>query len=184
MGEVRLRDYDNSWYDPGRPVIPRLLWIVVCGIFFQTWFPWPSSLKCALLRLFGGTIGNRVVIKPRVTIKYPWNLVVGDDCWIGENAWLDSLARITLGHDVVLSQDCFIETGNHDWKKPTFDLVLKPVTLESGSWAAARSTLLPGARLATNAVLGAGSVLSGDTEPNGIYSGNPAKKISERQILG
>ncbi|MFL5319943.1 MAG: WcaF family extracellular polysaccharide biosynthesis acetyltransferase [Myxococcaceae bacterium] len=182
MAEVRLRDYDNSWYDPGRSVAVRVLWILVCGAFFQTWFPWPSSFKRALLRLFGGKIGARVVIKPRVTIKYPWNLEVGDDCWIGEHAWLDSLAKISLGHDAVLSQDCFIETGNHDWSKPTFDLVLKPVVIEAGAWAAARSTLLPGARLASHAVLGAGSVLSGDTEPFGIYSGIPAKKISTRQL--
>jgi len=45
-----------------------------------------------------------------------------------------------------------------------------------------RSLLLPGARLASHAVLGAGSVLSGDTEPYGIYVGVPARKARERVI--
>lgn len=181
-GTVRLKDYDNSWYDPGRGFPTRALWMAVSGLFFQTWFPWPSSVKSGLLRLFGAKVGVRVVIKPRVTIKYPWNVEVGDDCWIGENVWVDSLARVTLGRNVVLSQDCLVETGNHDWSKETFDLQVKPVSIEDGAWAAVRSTLLPGARLANHAVLGAGAVLHGETEPYSVNAGNPAKKVSERKL--
>jgi putative colanic acid biosynthesis acetyltransferase WcaF len=75
-----------------------------------------------------------------------------------------------------------IETGNHDWSKPAFDLIVKEVVVEDGAWAAVRSLLLPGSRLASHAVLGAGSVLSGDTEPYGIYIGVPAKKDRKRII--
>jgi putative colanic acid biosynthesis acetyltransferase WcaF len=75
-----------------------------------------------------------------------------------------------------------VETGNHDWSKPTFDLLVKEVVIEDGAWAAVRSLLLPGARLASHAVLGAGSVLSGDTEPYGIYVGVPATRVRERVI--
>lgn len=179
---VQLRRFDNSWYSPGRGVLFRVLWMVISGVFFQTWFPWPSALKAMLLRLFGATVGARVVIKQRVTIKYPWQLEIGDDCWIGENVWVDCLAKVTLGHDSVLSQDCLIETGNHDWTKPTFDLRVAPVIVEAGAWAAVRSTLLPGCRLASHAVLAAGSVLSGQTDAYGIYVGNPAKKVSDRKL--
>jgi len=75
-----------------------------------------------------------------------------------------------------------IETGNHDWSKTTFDLIVKEVIVEDGAWAAVRSLLLPGSRLASHAVLGAGSVLAGDTEAYGIYTGNPAVKVREREI--
>jgi len=181
-GRTDLSRFDNRWYDPGRGLPVRLLWMAVNAAFFLTWFPWPSRLKRALLRLFGARIGAGVVIKPRVNVKYPWHLEVGDHAWIGEAAWLDSLALIRIGGHACLSQGCTIETGNHDWSRPTFDLVVKPVVVEEGAWAAVRSLLLPGSRLASHAVLGAGSVLSGDTEPYGVYLGVPARKVKDRVI--
>ena len=177
-----LTSFDNSWYDPGRSLLVRLLWMVGNACFLLTWIPWPSGLKRALLRAFGARIGTGVVIKPRVNVKYPWHLEVGDHAWIGEGAWIDSLAKVRIGANACLSQGVMIETGNHDWAKPRFDLKLGEVTLDDGAWAAVRSTLLPGSRLASHAVLGAGSVLSGDTEPYGIYVGTPARKVKERVI--
>jgi putative colanic acid biosynthesis acetyltransferase WcaF len=179
-----LARFDNSWYRPGRSVPVRLAWLVTNGVFFLTWLPWPGTLKRALLRLFGAKVGVGVVVKPRVNVKYPWNLQIGNQSWIGEGVWIDSLATVTIGENVCLSQGCTIETGNHDWSRSTFDLIVKQVVLEDGAWAAVNSLLLPGSRLASHAVLGAGSVLAGDTEPYGIYVGVPATKVKERDIRG
>jgi putative colanic acid biosynthesis acetyltransferase WcaF len=177
-----LSTFDNAWYDPGRSLPVRLLWTIVNASIFLTWLPWPSGVKAAVLRTFGARVGVGVVIKPRVNIKYPWNLEVGDHAWIGEGVWLDSLAPISIGESACLSQGCMVETGNHDWSSPGFDLVVKPVVIGAGAWAAVRSTLLPGSHLAPNAVLGAGSVLNGETEPSGIYVGVPAVKVSQRRM--
>jgi putative colanic acid biosynthesis acetyltransferase WcaF len=179
---VDLSTFDNRWYDPGRPLPVRLAWLVLDALFLATWFPWPSALKRGLLRTFGARVGARVVLKPRIHVKYPWNLTIGDGTWVGEDVWIDSLAKVTIGADCCLSQGVMIETGNHDWSRPSFDLVLKEVVVEDGAWAAVRSLLVPGARLASHAILGAGSVLSGDTEPYGVYVGVPARKVKERVI--
>jgi putative colanic acid biosynthesis acetyltransferase WcaF len=181
-GRVRLSTFDNAWFDPGRGRAVRLAWMLVNAAFLLSALPWPYRLKVALLRLFGARVGQGVVIKPRVNVKYPWRLAIGDHAWIGEAAWIDSLAQVTIGADTCLSQGCVIETGNHDWSRPGFDLVVKPVVLEEGAWAAVGSLLLPGSRLASHAVLGAGSVLSGDTEPYGVYVGIPAVKVKERRV--
>lgn len=181
-GRTRLETFQNAWYDPGRGTATRILWMIVNAWFFLTWFPWPSRLKAALLRAFGAKTGRGLVIKPRVNVKYPWHLEIGDHSWIGEGVWLDSLAPIRIGISACLSQGVTIETGNHDWSKPTFDLQVREVVIEDGAWAAVRSVLLPGSRLASHAILGAGSVLSGETEPYGIYAGVPAKKVKERVI--
>jgi len=181
-GSVRLADFDNSWYRPGRSAATRALWLVFSRAFFLTSFPWPSRLKATILRAFGGRIGRRVVLKPRINVKYPWNLTIGDDCWIGEGAWIDSLGQVTLGHDVCLSQGAMIETGNHDWSDPAFGLKIGPVVVEDGAWAAVRSLLLPGSSLRAHSVLSAGSVLKGDTEASAIYVGNPAAKVRDRVL--
>jgi putative colanic acid biosynthesis acetyltransferase WcaF len=178
---VQLAEFQNAWYRPGS--LPRrLAWLVANRVFLLTWFPWPSVLKAALLRAFGARIGRGVVFKNRINVKYPWNLSIGDHSWIGEAAWIDCLGKVTIGANVCLSQGVVIETGNHDWSKRTFDLIVRDVVVEDGAWAAVKSLLLPGSRLASHAVLGAGSVLSGDTESYGIYLGVPAKKMKERVI--
>jgi putative colanic acid biosynthesis acetyltransferase WcaF len=181
-GQVRLAAFDNRWYQPGGSRMRRLVWLLANRIFFLTWFPWPSRFKTVLLRAFGARIGNGIVFKNRISLKYPWNLSIGDYSWIGEGVWIDSLAKVSIGANCCLSQGVMIETGNHDWSKPAFDLIVKEVVVEDGAWAAVRSLLLPGSRLASHAVLGAGSVLSGDTEPYGIYIGVPAKKDRKRII--
>jgi putative colanic acid biosynthesis acetyltransferase WcaF len=179
---VRLAEFRNDWYDPGRSLAIRVLWLALNRGFLATSLPWPSRIKATLLRAFGARVGSGVVIKPRVNVKYPWNLVIGDDVWVGEGVWIDSLAQVTVRSDACLSQGVMIETGNHDWSKPAFDLIVKEVVVEEGAWAAVKSLLLPGSRLATHAILGAGSVLSGTTEPYGVYVGVPAVKVKERVI--
>jgi putative colanic acid biosynthesis acetyltransferase WcaF len=163
-------------------MLVRAAWLLACGAFLQTWLPWPSSWKCRLLRAFGAQVGHAVVIKPRVTIKYPWHVAIGDHAWIGEGVWLDSLARIEIGAHACLSQDAMIETGNHDWNAPSFDLIVRAVTIGEGAWVAARALVLPGATLAPDAVLTAGSTLGGTTEAGGIYSGVPARRVGTRVI--
>lgn len=179
---VRLADFDNAWYDPGRSRFIRAVWLVLGRIFLESSLPWPYRFKGWLLRLFGARIGVGVILKNRIVVKYPWNLEVGDHTWIGEAAWIDSLAKVTIGSNCCLSQGVMIETGNHDWSSETFDLVVKPVVVEDGAWMAVRSTMLPGSHLASHAVLAAGAVLSGSTEPYGVYAGVPAKRLKERCI--
>ncbi len=135
---TRLDLFDNSDFHPGN-VVKRLLWICFSGLFFQTWIPWPSKLKSTLLRGFGARIGKGLVIKPRVTIKYPWKLRIGDHAWIGENVWIDNLAEVTVGSHVCISQGALLLCGNHNFKTPTFDLITRPITLEDGVWIGAQS---------------------------------------------
>src|SRR6218665_2570937 len=99
MQKVDLSSYNNSWFNPGA-AWKRGLWYVVNVLFFQSaCFPF-SSLKRGLLRLFGARVGRGVVIKPRISIKYPWLLHIGNHCWIGEQVWIDNLSLVSLENDV------------------------------------------------------------------------------------
>ena len=171
---VELKAYDNSWYQPGRSLLWRAAWLFVGQPLFGCSLLPFSRLRVFLLRGFGATIGVGVVIHSGVQVKYPWNLVVGNDCWIGEHAWIDNLTTVRLADDVCLSQSAYVCTGNHDWSDPAFGLIVRPVSLEAGSWAGARCILLPGTHLQRHAVVAAGAVASGIVPEAEIYSGNPA----------
>jgi putative colanic acid biosynthesis acetyltransferase WcaF len=183
MCQVNLRAFDNSWYNPGRSVMWRVAWLLAGSPLHRVaWMT--SSWRASLLRLFGARIGDRVVIKPGVTIKYPWHLEIGNDCWVGENSWIDNLTTVQLGNNVCVSQGAYFCTGNHDWSDPNFGLMIAPIRLMNGAWAGAKCILSPGAVLGEGAVAAAGSVITGQVPDYHIYAGNPAVFLRRRTLRG
>lgn len=180
---VNLACYDNRGYHPGAGAFKRIVWYVVNALVFNSWLFPLSSVKCVILRLFGANVGSGVVIKPRVNIKYPWYLSVGDHAWIGEGAWIDNLAWVRVGANVCISQEAYLLTGNHDYKDLAFGLITGEIILEDGAWVGARSIVCPGVRMGRESVLAVASVLSKDARSNGIYRGNPAELVRERTVM-
>lgn len=176
-----LSRFNNSWYKPGRSLPVRALWYIVNLMFFKSGYPfyWTKRL---LLRAFGAKIGKGLIIKPRVNIKYPWKLVIGDHVWIGENVWIDNLATVTLKSNSCVSQGALLLCGNHNYKKTTFDLIVGEITLDEGAWAGAKSIVCGGSRLGSHCLLTVGSVAIGVLEPYWVYQGNPASKLKPREI--
>lgn len=174
--------YDNSWYNPGGSKFKRALWYFFNICFFKnTLFPFIKA-KVFMLRWFGASVGENVVLKPAINIKYPWNLRIGNNVWIGEGVWIDNLSMVTIEDNVCISQGALLLCGNHDYKKKTFDLMLGEIYCESGVWIGAKAVVAPGVRLKTCAVLALGSVAVADLDAHGIYQGNPAVKVRERII--
>lgn len=175
-----LSHYDNSWYSPGGGTIKRLAWYFTNVCFFINPLNPFSGIKIRLLQMFGAKIGKGVVIKPGVNIKYPWNLSIGDYSWIGENVWIDNLVQVTVGSNVCISQGAMLLCGNHNYKRQTFDLIVKPIVIEDGAWVGAQSFVCPGVTMHSHSVLSVGSIASKDLMPFSIYRGNPAVKVAER----
>lgn len=172
--------YNNDRYNPGRNYFVCGMWYVVNALFFICPLIPFSCIKVALLRLFGSTVGKGVVIKPAVNIKYPWRLSIGDNVWIGERVWIDNLGQVTIGSNCVISQGAMLLTGNHDYTKQSFDLIVKDIVLQDGCWVCANSTVCPGVTVGAEAVLSVQSVATNDLEADYIYQGNPAQKIRMR----
>ena len=176
-----LSKYDNSWYQPGG-TLKRTLWLVINAVLFNNGLALFNGLKIRLLKAFGAKVGIGVVIKPSVSIKYPWFLSIGNHVWIGENVWIDNLTDVTIGNNVCLSQGVMLLTGNHNYTQPTFDLMVGKIVLEDGVWLGAQSVVCPGVTCKSHAVLSVGSVTTKNLEAYSIYQGNPAVKVRERRF--
>lgn len=176
---MQLETFDNTGFDRGASRAREALWITLSSLLFSTWLP-GSSWRVALLRLFGARIGQGVVIKPRVRIKFPWRLAIGDHCWIGEEAWIDNLAIVTLGSSVCISQGVYICTGSHDWSRTTFDLITRPVQIGNKAWLGAFSRIAPGTIVDEGAVLAFGGVATQTLSAWAIHAGNPAVRVKPR----
>jgi len=182
MKATNLESYNNHPYHPGGNAFKRLLWYYVNVFFFKSsLFPF-YGFKIFLLRLFGAQVGKKVELKPCVNIKYPWNLNIGDEVWVGENVWIDSLVMINIGSNVCISQGATLLTGSHNYKKTSFDLITAGITVQDGVWICAGAMINLGVTLGSHSVITAGSVVSKNTAPYGVYQGNPAVKIRERVI--
>ena len=176
-----LSSFNNAWYKPGN-AFKRALWYLKSIALLRTAFPWPNSFKVFALRFFGAKVGKGVVIKPCVNIKYPWFLEIGDNVWIGENVWIDNLGKVTIRNNVSISQGAMLLTGNHNYKKVSFDLIVGEIKLEDGVWVGAQAVVCPGVTMKSHSILSVGSILTKDAEPYTIYQGNPALPVKSRKV--
>jgi putative colanic acid biosynthesis acetyltransferase WcaF len=119
-------------------------------------------------------VGEGVVIRSGVNITFPWRLELGSHVWIGEQAYLLSLAAIVVEDSVCISQRAFLCTGSHDYTRPTFDLKIAPITLRHGSWIAAQAFVGPGVEVGHGSVVSAGAVVIENVEARVLVRGNPA----------
>lgn len=153
----------------GRPAIVVYLWTLVEWLLVTNALQPSSRLRCAALRLFGANVGTGVIFRPRTRVKFPWKLEIGDDCWIGEGVWIHNQDQVTIGHDVVVSQETFITTGSHAHRRD-MALITRPVIIEPGAWITARCILTGGSRVGISALVEPGSLVAGVVQAGTRYT--------------
>lgn len=121
----------------------------------------------------------------------------GSHIYVGPNCtFYSTSADLTINDYVTFGPGVVIMTGNHrtdeigeyiynvKTKKPEND---QPVTIESDVWVGANAVILKGVTVSKGCVIGAGSVVTKDTVPYGIYGGIPARllkmRFTEEQII-
>lgn len=177
-----LRQYNQDWFDRGRPGWFILFWWLVQAIVFPL-TPHPfNAIRCTLLRLFGGQIGKGVLIRPTARFTYPWKIEIGDYSWIGDDVVLYSLDYIRIGQHCVISQNSYLCTGSHDARDRTFNLMTTPIVIGNGVWIAANCFVGPGVQIGANAVIGARSSVFSDIPAQQVSWGTPCRPRYPREI--
>ena len=156
------------------------LWWIVQGTFFRMSPQFLYGFRRFLLRLFGATIGKKVITRPTVKITYPWKVSIGDFSWIGDDVGLYSLGEIEIGNHVVISQKSYLCTGSHDFEKMEFPIYHKKIQIEDECWLATDVYVAPGVTIGKGTIVGARSSVFKNLPSNAICMGAPAKIIRER----
>lgn len=180
---VRLDRFDNSGFHRGRSRWVEALWLAASMLIVQSGLP-GSGVRIWLLRAFGARIAPGVVIKPRVTVKFPWRLSIGAHSWIGEQVWIDNLDEVTIGAQCCISQGAYLCTGSHNWSRQSFDLILKPITVADEVWICAKASVAPGVSIGRGAVLGFGVTATVDLAPWTIKSNDGMATFKSRRVVG
>lgn len=113
------------------------------------------------------------------------------DCWISPTIFLDSSGydMIEIGDNCTISFDVVILVHdysiNNAFRAAGIDaverhrVIRRPVKIGNNCFIGARSTIMPGAVLGDNCIVGSGAVVRGHIPTGSIVSGNPATVISD-----
>src|ERR1700761_6838078 len=133
-----------------------------------------------VLRLFGARVGAHVNIYPTARLYMPWNVEIGDWSALGEDVFVYSLGKVSIGRSVTLSYRSHVCAGTHDLNDPALPLLTPPVRIEEGVWVGTEAFIGPGVTIARGAVVGARAVVVKDVGSFDIVGGNPARVIGRR----
>lgn len=131
--------------------------------------------------------GKHVRISPKSTIKWPEKIRFKNNIFIEDGAHLSCAEGLLIGNHVMIGPNVTIIGGDHEFNKtdePMWNYkkgIDKKIIIEDDVWIGANVTLLKNAYISQGCVIGACSVVTNKTEPNGVYVGNPARLIRYRK---
>ncbi len=164
----------------GRSAVYVQLWWLCQSTLFR-WSPqFAYGFRAWLLRLFGARVGIRTVIRPSVTVTYPWKVSIGDYVWIGDDAVLYSLGDITIESNAVVSQRSYLCAADHDHKAVDFTIRSNPVVIRQQAWVASDVFVAPGVTIGEGAVIGARSSVFKSMPAGMVCHGNPCRPVKPR----
>lgn len=130
--------------------------------------------------LFGVQLGPGSIIHSETRFFHPSKVKIGEDCNIGNKAFLDGRRGLLIGNRVNTGTDVMIYTLHHDIDSPSFDIIGGPVIIEDYVYIGPRALILPNVHIGRGAVVAAGAVVTKDVPSYAIVGGVPARFIRER----
>ena len=136
-----------------------------------------------LLELFGAG-GDSVWMQPPFFCDYGSNIELGERVFFNFNCVVLDVCPVRIGDFTLFGPGVQILTPMHplDAEQRRREEFGKPIEIGTDVWVGGGAIILPGVRIGSRAVIGAGSVVTRDV-PEGVFAaGNPCRVI--REIAG
>jgi len=140
------------------------------------------TIRLLCYNLAGIKIGKGSAIHMWASFFNPANITVGEDTIIGDHAFLDGRASLTIGSHVAFASSVMIYNSQHDIEDKDFTAISEPVAIEDYVFLGPKSIILPGVRIGKGAIVAAGAVVTKNVAPFKIAGGVPAREIGERNL--
>lgn len=180
-------------------------WNFINELFYTSWvsagfrsFGEKSRIRPYLSRLIGQqhiTIGKNTYIDSGVQLTaidsyhdqvFTPEIIIGDDCWIGEDSHITAISMIKFGNGVRLGKKILISDNAHGVSdRSNLDIAPNmrplsskgPVIIDDNVWIGEKSSIMPGVHIGKGAIIAANSVVTHDVPAYTLVAGVPAKVI-------
>lgn len=130
-------------------------------------------------------VDSFVKIKP---VGGTGDIYIGKKSYINSGTVIYSGNGVNIGNYVLIASNCTLAPVNHEYRskdKTIIEQRFMPskggILIEDDVWIGANTVILDGTIIKKGVVIGAGSLVRGELEAYGIYSGNPLKLKGHRK---
>lgn len=123
---------------------------------------------------------EKAFINPPFYCDYGSHIEVGKNFFANYNCTIIDVAKVRIGDNCMLAPNVAIYTAGHpvhpDSRNSLYEYGAE-VTIGDNVWIGGNAVILPGVKIGSNTVIGAGSVVTKDIPDWVIAGGNPCKVI-------
>lgn len=170
-------------YDAVHPEFLRRLEVTRQKIWeFNNLNPAMTAELKSLFRSIVADCGEKFHVNQPFRCDYGCNIHIGNNFFANFNLTILDEASVSIGNDVFIGPNVSIYTACHPiepTERNTGVEWAEAVRIGNSVWIGGGATILPGVTIGDNCVVGAGSVVTKDVEPNSVVGGNPARVIKK-----
>ncbi len=141
-----------------------------------------EGIRAVVNELFGAS-DETTFVNPPFYCDYGSRIEVGRNFFANYNCTILDNAKVTIGSNCMLAPNVSIYTAGHtlypDLRNMGYEYGVA-VTIGDNVWIGGNTVICPGVHIGSNAVIGAGSVVTKDIPDWSLAAGNPCRVI--RQI--
>ena len=137
-----------------------------------------AGIAQVVKELFGKS--ENAWVNPPFYCDYGTHIEAGKNLFVNYNCTIIDVAKVTIGDNCQLAPNVAIYTAGH----PVYPVTRnsgyeygKAVTIGENVWIGGNSVICPGVTIASNTVIGAGSVVTRDIPAWSVAAGNPCRVI-------
>lgn len=129
--------------------------------------------------------GRNVIIKQNAYFGRGDGIKLGNNSQIGERSYVSSFTKI--GRDVIMGPEVIIWSVSHRFDRTDIPINRqggtepKPVEIGDDVWIGQRVIIMPGVKIGSHSVIGAGAIVTKDVPEWAVVAGIPAKIIRMRK---
>jgi maltose O-acetyltransferase len=138
-----------------------------------------TDLRQGVLRQLLGAGSDSAWIQPPFFCDYGFNIELGERVFFNFNCVVLDVCRVRIGSHTLFGPAVQIYTATHPMnaelrRSREFG---KPVEIGSDVWVGGGAIILPGVKIGSRSVIGAGSVVTRDIPDSVFAAGNPCRVI-------
>ena len=144
----------------------------------------PEGANLERRRILGelfGAGGDTVWMQPPFFCDYGWNIELGERVFFNFNCVVLDVCAVRVGDFTMFGPGVHVYTAMHPMnaERRRREEYGTPVEIGADVWVGGGALILPGVRIGSRAVIGAGSVVTRDIPEGVLAVGNPCRIVRE-----